>query len=259
VNGNRILVVDDEPQLRRALRSTLSALGFVVADAGSGEAALEKLRDEKFDLLLLDINMPGLSGLETCRAIRARSDTSILMLTVRDRAEDKVEALNSGADGYITKPFDVNELLARIRATLRRVPASAFATSHPIRLGALEITLRERQVKVNGRTMRLTPTELELLHYFVSHADTVLRHDQILQAVWGPDYGNEVEYLRVFVNQLRKKIEPDAAHPSYIITEPWLGYRFVMKQHAAADSSLSDESKSSQGETYREGQDGDAD
>jgi len=252
VSGNRILVVDDEPQLRRALRSTLSALGFVVADVPSGEAALEKLREEKFDLLLLDINLPGLSGLETCRAIRSRSDVSILMLTVRDRAQDKVEALDSGADGYITKPFDVNELLARIRATLRRAPTSAF-TALPIRLGGLEIIFRERQVKIDGRTMRLTPTELELLHYFVSHADTVLRHDQILQAVWGPDYGNEVEYLRVFVNQLRKKIEPDASHPAYIITEPWLGYRFAMKQHVAADSSLADESKGSQGETYREG------
>jgi two-component system KDP operon response regulator KdpE len=252
VNGNRILVVDDEPQLRRALRSTLSALGFVVADVPSGEAALEKLREEKFDLLLLDINMPGLSGLETCRAIRGRSDVSILMLTVRDRAEDKVEALDSGADGYITKPFDVNELLARIRATLRRAPTSAFAAA-PIRLGAVEINFRERQVKVNGRTKRLTPTELELLHYFVSHADTVLRHDQILQAVWGPDYGNEVEYLRVFVNQLRKKIEPDAAHPGYIITEPWLGYRFALKLHAAADSSQAEKSKSGQGEPNSEG------
>jgi two-component system KDP operon response regulator KdpE len=207
----------------------LSALGFVVADAGTGEAALEKLREEKFDLVLLDINMPGISGLETCRAIRSRSDISILMLTVRDRAEDKVEALDSGADGYITKPFDVNELLARIRATLRRAPSSAFAEASEIQLGKLVINFRERQVKVNGRSTRLTPTELDLLHYFVTHADSVLPHDQILQAVWGPDYGDEVEYLRVFVNQLRKKIEPDPAHPQYIVTEPWLGYRFAMK------------------------------
>ena len=228
MNSSRILVVDDEPQLRRALRSTLSALGFVVADAESGEAALEMVRAEKFDLILLDINMPGLSGLETCRAMRARSDVSILMLTVRDRAEDKIEALDAGADGYVTKPFDVNELLARVRAALRRAPASALGESGVLHLDGLEIRFHERRVRVNGRVTRLTPTELDLLHYFVTHANSVLPHDKILQAVWGPDYGNEVEYLRVFVNQLRKKIEPDPARPRYILTEPWLGYRFDM-------------------------------
>src|SRR6266849_6481257 len=230
VNGSRILVVDDEPQLCRALRSTLSALGFVVADAASGETALERVREEKFDLILLDINLPGLSGLETCRAIRARSDVSILMLTVRDRAEDKIEALDAGADGYVTKPFDVNELLAHIRAALRRAPTSALAESRVFHLDGLEIRFHDRRVKVNGRVTRLTPTELELLHYFVTHANSVLPHDKILQAVWGPDYGDEVEYLRVFVNQLRKKIEPDPARPRYIVTEPWLGYRFSMNQ-----------------------------
>jgi len=228
VNSSRILVVDDEPQLRRALRSTLSALGFVVADTESGEAALQKVRSEKFDLILLDINMAGLSGIETCRALRARSDVSILMLTVRDRAEDKIEALDAGADGYVTKPFDVNELLARIRATLRRAPASLLGESRVLHLDGLEISFRDRQVTLEGRATRLTPTELELLHYFVTHPNSVLPHDKILQAVWGPDYGDEVEYLRVFVNQLRKKIEPDPARPRYILTEPWLGYRFVM-------------------------------
>lgn len=233
MNSSRILVVDDEPELRRALRSTLCALGFVVADAETGEAALEILRAEKFDLILLDINMPGLSGLETCRAIRARSDVGILMLTVRDRAEDKIEALDAGADGYVTKPFDVNELLARIRATLRRAPASALGESRVLQLHGLEINFHDRQVRVNARITRLTPTELELLHYFVTHADTVLPHDKILQAVWGPDYGDEVEYLRVFVNQLRKKIEPDPARPRYILTEPWLGYRFATHGNGA--------------------------
>jgi two-component system KDP operon response regulator KdpE len=174
--------------------------------------------------------MPGLSGLETCRALRARSDVSILMLTVRDRAEDKIEALDAGADGYVTKPFDVNELLARIRATLRRAPASALGDSRVLQLDGLEISFRDRQVKVKGRVTRLTPTELDLLHYFVTHPNTVLNHDKILQAVWGPDYGNEVEYLRVFVNQLRKKIEPDPARPRFIITEPWLGYRFDIQE-----------------------------
>jgi two-component system KDP operon response regulator KdpE len=234
MNRSRILVVDDEPELRRALRSTLSALGFVVSDAESGGAALERVREEKFDLILLDINMPGLSGLETCRAMRARSDISILMLTVRDRAEDKIEALDAGADGYVTKPFDVNELLARIRATLRRAPASALGESGVLRLDGLEIRFHERHVRVAGRVTRLTPTELDLLHYFVTHPDSVLPHDKILQAVWGPDYGDEVEYLRVFVNQLRKKIEPDPAKPRYILTEPWLGYRFAMHSDVTA-------------------------
>lgn len=219
-------MVDDEPQLRRALRSTLAALGFIVFDAESGEAGLELLRQEKFDLVLLDINLPGLSGFETCRAIRERSEICILMLTVRDRAEDKIRALDAGADGYVTKPFDVNELLARIRAALRRAPSSAWTESEIVRLDGLEINFRDRQVKVNGRASRLTPTELELLHYMVINANSVLGHEKILQAVWGPDYGGEVEYLRVFVNQLRKKIEPDPTHPRYILTEPWLGYRF---------------------------------
>lgn len=228
MSSSRILVVDDEPQLRRVLRSTLSALGFIVADAASGEAAIERVREEKFDLVLLDINMRGLSGLETCRAMRARSDVSILMLTVRDRAEDKIEALDAGADGYVTKPFDVNELLARIRAALRRAPASALGAAEVLRLADLEVNFRDRRVNANGRIARLTPTELDLLRYFVIHPNEVLPHDKILQAVWGPDYGDEVEYLRVFVNQLRKKIEPDPARPLYILTEPWLGYRFDM-------------------------------
>jgi len=235
LNSKRILVVDDEPQLRRALRSTLSALGFIVADAETGEEALNKLREERFDLLLLDINLPGLSGIETCRAIRTRSDVTVLMLTVRDRAEDKIQALDAGADGYVTKPFDVNELLARIRAALRRASSFGLGPGQVLRLGDIEINFRERRVHMQGRIVRLTPTEVNLLGYFVAHPNTILPHDKILQAVWGPDYGNEVEYLRVFVNQLRKKIEPDPARPRYIITEPWMGYRFELPaEHNAA-------------------------
>ncbi len=226
MNTSRILVVDDEPQLRRAMRSTLSALGFIVDDADTGEAALERVREDKFDLILLDVNLPGRSGLSVCREIRERSDVNILMLTVRDRPQDKIDALDAGADGYVTKPFDVNELLARIRASLRRAPTAARGEAGVLRLDGLEINFRDRQVRVNGRVARLTPTELELLHYFVRNSDAVLPHEKILQTVWGPDYGNEVEYLRVFVNQLRKKIEPDPAHPRYILTEPWMGYRF---------------------------------
>jgi two-component system KDP operon response regulator KdpE len=236
MNASRILVVDDEPQLCRALRSTLSALGFIVDDATSGEAALEMVRAKKFDLILLDVNLPGMSGLETCRAMRARSNVSILMLTVRDRTGDKIEALDAGADGYVTKPFDVNELLARIRAALRRVPVSALSESRVVHLKGLEIRFHDRRVIVNGQVARLTPTELELIHYFVTHADSVLLHEEILRAVWGPDYGNEVEYLRVFVNQLRKKIEPDPTRPRYILTQPWLGYRFDMNKNTAGSA-----------------------
>jgi two-component system KDP operon response regulator KdpE len=208
----------------------LSALGFVVTDTGSGEAALELLRTERFDLVLLDINMPGISGIETCRAIRARSEVCILMLTVRDRAEDKIQALDAGADGYVTKPFDVNELVARIRATLRRAPKSALEETRVLRLDDIEISFSDRCVRAGGKLTRLTPKELDLLHYLVSHANSVLAHNRILQAVWGPDYGDEVEYLRVFVNQLRKKIEPDPSRPRYILTEPWLGYRFALPE-----------------------------
>jgi two-component system KDP operon response regulator KdpE len=234
---SRILVVDDEPQLRRVMRSTLSALGFIVDDADTGEAALQRVRKDKFDLILLDINLPGRSGLSVCREIRERSDVNILMLTVRDRPQDKIEALDAGADGYVTKPFDVNELLARIRASLRRAPTAARGEAGVLRLDGLEINFRDRQVRVNGRVARLTPTELELLHYFVRNSDSVLPHEKILQTVWGPDYGNEVEYLRVFVNQLRKKIEPDPAHPRYILTEPWMGYRFNTEYRDSQGSS----------------------
>ena len=178
--------------------------------------------------------MPGLNGLETCRLIRERSDVSIIVLTVRGRSQDKIEALDAGADGYVTKPFDVDELLARIRATLRRAPVSAHTESRVMSLDGLEINFRDRQVRVNGGTTRLTPTESDLLHYLVTHPNSALAHESILQAVWGPDYGGEVEYLRVYVNQLRKKIEPDPAHPRFILTEPWLGYRFHL-QHPVED------------------------
>jgi two-component system KDP operon response regulator KdpE len=235
---SRILVVDDEPQLRRALRGTLSAMGFLVDDAASGEAALEKLRSERFDLIVLDVNMSGIDGIETCRTIRAKSDTGILMLTVRDRAEDKIEAFDAGADGYVTKPFDVNELLARIRAILRRAPASVLAETRTFWLGEIEISFRDRQIRNGSRHFRLTPKELDLLHYFVTHADTVLAHEELLQAVWGPDYGSVVEYLRVFLNQLRKKLEPDSSHPRYLLTEPWSGYRLsTCGAEAGSDSS----------------------
>jgi len=237
MNHSRILVVDDEPQLRRALKSTLSALGFLVSDAATGEAALQKLRTEKFDLMLLDINMAGMDGIETCRAVRAKSDMGIVMLTVRGRAEDKIRALDSGADGYVTKPFDMNELLARIRATLRRTPAPVLCESRMFNTGGVEINFRERRVTVGKRITRLSPKETDLLHYFVTHPNEALAHERILQAVWGPDYGSEVEYLRVFVNQLRKKIEPEPSVPRLLLTEPWLGYRFALEEERTANES----------------------
>ena len=240
MNPGRILVVDDERQLRRALTSTLSALGFLVAAAPTGEDAIEMLRTERFDLMLLDINMPGRDGIATCRTVRAKSDMGIVMLTVRGKAEDKIRALDSGADGYVTKPFDVNELLVRIRATLRRTPAPVLGDSRVFRLGGLEIDFRDRQVTVGDRTARLTPKETELLHYFVTHPNEALAHDRILQAVWGQDYGGEVEYLRVFVNQLRKKIETEPSRPQLLLTEPWLGYRFVFHAEDTAKDRLQD-------------------
>lgn len=237
MSAGRILVVDDEPQLRRVMRSTLTALGYMIDDATNADAALEKLRKDKFDLLLLDVNMPGtLSGLELCRAVRSKSDVHIIMLTVRNAVEDKIKALDAGADDYVTKPFSINELLARIRAVLRRAPVAAELATPVVHLDTLEINLGTRRVILAGTETRLTPKEFDLLYYFLTNPNIALPHEKILQAVWGPDYGNEVEYLRVFVKQLRKKIEPDPAKPRYLVTEPWLGYRFAMPEQSPAPS-----------------------
>jgi two-component system KDP operon response regulator KdpE len=224
----RILVVDDEPQIRRVMRTTLVAQGYFVADARTGEEALEALRKERFDLVLLDLNMPGIGGLETCRLIRSSSDVAIVVLSVRSSEKDKVEALDAGADDYVTKPFGLPELLARIRAGLRRVPLSADLSRCLIQLNDVEINLETRRVTRNALDVRLTPKEFDLLHYFVTNPNVPIPHGKLLQAVWGPDYGQEVEYLRVFVNQLRKKIEPEPSKPRYILTEPWVGYRFAL-------------------------------
>ena len=226
----RILVVDDEPQIRRVMRVTLSEKGYAITDARSGEEALEKLRTERQDLILLDMNMPGMGGLEACRRIRATSDVAIVMLTVRDQEADKVQALDAGADDYVTKPFSSNELLARIRAALRRLPVSTETPAHSVMLDGIEINLSTRRVIVNGNAVRLTPKEFDVLHYLISNANVPVPHMKLLQAVWGPDYGGEVEYLRVFINQLRKKLEPEPAKPRYILTEPWVGYRFQMPE-----------------------------
>jgi len=220
----KILVVDDEPQIRRVLRTTLTSQGYTVAEAKTGDEALELFRDERPDLILLDMNMPGRSGVETCRELRSTSDVPIIMLTVRNTERDKVHALDAGADDYVVKPFGAEELMARIRAALRRaVPAEALP---PFVSGDLKIDFEKRSVLVKGVPARLTPKEFELLHHLVANQGKAQGHRRLLQAVWGPDYGEETEYLRVFINQLRKKIEPDPHRPRYIHTEPWVGYRF---------------------------------
>jgi len=219
-----VLIVDDEPQIRRVLRTTLTSHGYTVIEARSGDEALEQIRSEHADLILLDVNMPGRSGLETCREIRETSDVPIIMLTVRNTERDKVQALDAGADDYVVKPFGAEELTARIRAALRRSTPTESLPSFVS--NELTIDFEKRAVTLRGQAIRLTPKEFELLRHLVANQGKAQGHRRLLQAVWGPDYGEETEYLRVFINQLRKKIEPDPHHPRYIHTEPWVGYRF---------------------------------
>jgi two-component system KDP operon response regulator KdpE len=224
LSAGKILVVDDDPQIRRVMKATLVGHSYEVIEARTGEDALEKLPHEMPSLVLLDMNMPGMGGLETCRAIRAGSDIPVIILSVRNTEKDKVAALDAGADDYVTKPFGIEELLARIRATLRRSPSSpegAFTSPD------LEIDFDTRRVRAQGKNVRLTPKEFDLLRYLVAHAGKPVTHRELLQAVWGPDYGDQPEYLRVFINQVRKKIEANPAKPRYILTEPWVGYRFA--------------------------------
>ena len=175
------------------------------------------------------MNMPGMGGMATCREIRAVCEVPIIILSVRDSEQDKIAALDAGADDYITKPFSVNELLARIRANLRRFAGPTCAAEEPIVVSEnFSVDIAARQAIVNGKAVRLTPKEFDLLRYLLANANKSIPHRKLLQTIWGPDYGDEVEYLRVFVSQLRKKVEPDHAHPRYIVTEPWVGYRFVL-------------------------------
>jgi two-component system KDP operon response regulator KdpE len=226
----KILVVDDESSIRRALLTTLGVLGFQVSEASNGERAVELARAEAFDAVLLDINMPGMGGVAACRMLREEQpQLGILMLTVRNGLEDKVEALDAGADDYIAKPFQLTELAARLRAAVRRVrvrQANQGESAQVIRIGDLELSIEKRQLLKAGQVVRLTPTEFDLLHYLMLHAGTPVPHARLLQAVWGPEYGGEVEYLRTFVRQLRKKIGDDAAEPQYLKTDPYVGYRF---------------------------------
>jgi two-component system KDP operon response regulator KdpE len=224
----KILIVDDESSIRRALRNTLHGMGFTVDDASTGEEALQRVREEKYDVVLLDINMPGIGGIRACREMRkSLPRLGILMLTVRDSEEDKVLALDAGADDYITKPFNIRELAARIRAAVRRSSVSYVDPDAEIRIGSIELDPARRLVRKAGEPVHLTPKEFDLLRYLMAHAGLPITHARLLHAVWGPEYGGELEYLRTFVRQLRKKLEDDPAEPAYLLTDSHIGYRFT--------------------------------
>ena len=228
-----VLVVDDEPPLRKVLRTSLTARGFTVEEAGSAERAIDLVGRRPFDLVLLDINMPGIGGIEACRRLRAlMPQLGIVMVTVRDAESDMVQALEAGADDYVTKPFRFGELVARLRAVLRRLAPQDLTTV--LQAGKLEIDFERRQLRRSGESIHLTPTEFDLLAMLMKNRGMPLTHVKLLRAIWGPEYGEELEYLRAYVRTLRKKIEDDPAQPKYILTEPWVGYRF----HDPSDTDL---------------------
>jgi two-component system, OmpR family, KDP operon response regulator KdpE len=224
VNDATILVVDDEPQIRRVLRSTLSSEGYDVIEAKDGQEAVDLAVRERPALILLDVNMPFMNGLEACSKIRLSFDGPIIMVTVRNSEHDKVLALDAGADDYVVKPFAIGELLARIRAALRRSASDEPLPS--IETRDLSVDLEKRKVEVRGERVHLSPKEFDVLRVLMTQKGNPLTHKKILQTVWGPDHSEETENLRVVINQLRKKIEKDPARPRYVLTEPWLGYRF---------------------------------
>ena len=224
----RILVVDDEPQLTRVLRTGLKARGYDVRVAADGLAGFETFSDWHPDLVITDLAMPSMDGLELCRRLRAISQIPIIVLSAKGEEKIKVEALDIGADDFVTKPFGIDELLARVRASLRRANAQPIneTAQTVLELGDFHVDLESRKVSVRGRELRLTPKEFDLLIYFMNHSGKVLTHHTLLAAVWGGDYVEQDQYLRVFVGNLRKKLDKDASGKSYILTEPWVGYRF---------------------------------
>jgi two-component system KDP operon response regulator KdpE len=228
LNDNRttILIVDDESSIRLSLRTILAGLGFTVVEAARGEEAVALVRTARFDVVLLDINMPGLGGIEVCRVMRKNAPLlPIVMLTVQGSEDRKVEALDAGADDYITKPFQLRELIARIRAAVRRGrPPEEESTQ--IFIGDVRLDIARHVVQKRGRTVHLTPKQFDLLHYLMANAGKPVPHAKLLRTVWGPEYGNELEYLRTFVRQVRMKIEDDPANPTYLLTESHIGYRF---------------------------------
>jgi two-component system KDP operon response regulator KdpE len=224
---NKVLIVEDDAGIRQSLFETLSALGFMVGEAENGEGALVRLRMVNYDAVLLDINMAGIGGMETCRKIyQAYPQLPVIMLTVRDDEEDVVEALDAGAHDYITKPFQMGELTARLRAAIRRSKSTGAPSDLVIVIGDLALSPSRRRIDKLGHEIRFTPKEFEMLRYLMEHAGRPIPYSRLLTVVWGPEYGNELEYLRVLINQLRKKIEDDPAHPTYILTESRVGYRF---------------------------------
>ena len=224
----RILIVDDEPQITRVLRRSLTSHGYDVRSAADGESALETFGDWRPDLVITDLSMPNVNGIELCRRLRKLSAVPIVVLSVKGEEKTKVEALDAGADDYVTKPFGMDELLARIRAALRRTsePQANDPTSTVLEAGHFRVDLEARSVTVEDRQVHLTPKEYDLLAYLIRHPGKVLTHRTLLAAVWGGNYVEQTEYLRVFIGQLRKKIETDSGSPRYILTEPWIGYRF---------------------------------
>ena len=224
----RILVVDDEPQLIRVLRTGLKSRGYEIRAAADGLAGLEMFTDWHPDLVITDLAMPNVDGLEFCRRLRAISQVPIIVLSAKGEEKTKVEALDMGADDFVTKPFGIDELLARVRASLRRANAAPINESIQTTLdvGDFHVDLASREVKVRDQGIHLTPKEFDLLVYFIKHSGKVLTHRTLLSAIWGGNYVEQNEYLRVFVGNLRKKIEADASAPRYIVTEPWIGYRF---------------------------------
>ncbi|HLG71711.1 MAG TPA: response regulator transcription factor [Chloroflexota bacterium] len=230
----RVVLVDDEPNLIKFVSQNLRARGYDVTDASNGLDGVERVKEYKPDLVILDINMPGMDGLEACSYIRQTSDAAIIMLTASGNEGDKIRALDSGADDYLTKPFAIGELMARVRAVLRRVTASQTRTLRhdAVELKDLTIDFERRHVMVRGKEVKLTPIEFSLLEQLAIHPDVVLRHRELISTVWGAEYRDETEYLRVYVGRLRHKLEEDPSNPRYILTEPGVGYRFAPAQPA---------------------------
>jgi two-component system KDP operon response regulator KdpE len=222
----RILVVDDETQITRVLRTSLSSQGYDIRVANDGETALEIMKDWTPDLVITDLSMPNMDGLELCRRLRPKAKFPIIVLSVRGEERTKVQALDAGADDYVTKPFGIEELLARVRANLRRAPAVSGEQPTLTEAGDFRIDLAAHKVMVRGQEVHLTPKEFDLLVYLAGNPGKVITHRALLSAVWGGQSTEQVEYLRVFVGQLRRKLEPEASSPRYIVTEPWVGYRF---------------------------------
>ncbi len=231
--ASRILLVDDELSIQRTVVPLLRSRGYEVDAAATGKEALSAVHAEPPDVVILDLGLPDMDGLEVCARIRSQSDVPIIVLSARGAEPQKVAALDQGADDYVTKPFGPEELLARVRAALRRALAASEPSTGQIVRGDITIDVDRHRVHRQGEEVHLTPKEFDLLQYLLANPNAAIPHTRLLQAVWGPDYGDQVEYLRVFVNQLRKKIEPDPAHPKFLLTEPWVGYRFAIPPKSA--------------------------